>query len=666
MKKQFILYLCLISLSVYAKNGEIVFPFPGRFQPKDLGMSGFVRTGNKGKELSLFATKEAASITFRSPAKAWDLSHFVYLICEIQNLSSEKLLVESHLNGDYWSTGASYISAKSSRKFKTLILRKEYSDKQKKQFPRMNGLPGGALRLWCSYKPDSIVSISFDFPLIKSGDMIVIKSITLEKPYKEFSQAQYEKLLPLIDEYGQYKNSNYPGKIFSDKAIINADKKEDADLKKYPGNKDWNEFGGWEKGPQLKATGHFRVEKYNNKWWFVDPKGRLFWSQGITCVAGGDATSVKDRKNFYQYIPYENVDFKPFIKALAGDTSVSFLGINMFKKWGNDYEKKMIDKTNRRLKSWDINTIANWSNSKVIEQHKVPYTATLNTQYGHNPADPFSENFQEGFEKGIALSTAANDPWCIGYFVDNEIGWGDDTHLAVLTIKGTYKSAKVVFKNKLIEKYERLQDLNKAWGSAYSSWDDFIKSDSIYQGANTDMRAFTLYFANTLFKRIKAGLKFRAPDKLYLGCRFNYGDYSGNSTQRWIVDISSLYCDVVSFNRYLYSAFSLAPSPGKDFPMIIGEFHFGGLDRGLLHCGLRFGGDQDNRAELYANYVMDAVTNPNIIGAHWFQYSDQAVTGRGDGENYQIGFINVYDAPNKELIDAARQVGSKMYPARIN
>ena len=39
-------------------------------------------------------------------------------------------------------------------------------------------------------------------------------------------------------------------------------------------------------------------------------------------------------------------------------------------------------------------------------------------------------------------------------------------------------------------------------------------------------------------------------------------------------------------------------------------------------------------------------------------------TGRGDGENYQIGFLTVTDQPYPELVMAAREVAASMYPAR--
>lgn len=618
-----------------------------------------------GHTLHLTATRQGAGVTFLSGEEAWDFSPFVHLVCEVQNLADHELFVETHLDGDYWSTGAGYVPARSTRKIETLILRKEYSKQQLELFPKMNGLPGGATRLWCGYRPESISRFSIDFPRIREGDRVVIKNITLARPYKEYSGREYEALLPFVDEFGQYVPARYPGKISRASDIRKADQAEEQDLKKHPGNPEWNKYGGWADGPQLAATGHFRVEKYQGKWWFVDPLGHLFWSHGITCVAGGDDTNIRGREKFYRPLNLPaGTDSTLFFTRRGDRTELSYWRLNMYRKWGPHFKEKMIDKANRRLKSWNINTIANWSNEDVIRTRRTPYTAVIHTQYGHFIQDPFSPDFRKGIETSVAASTAANDEWCIGYFVDNELGWGDPIYLATLALKGRYPYAKEEFRRRLIEKYASLQELNAAWGSHFSTWDEWMQSDSVYAGAREDLTDCTRHMAHAYFRTIKQALKAKAPHKLYLGCRFNYGDYAGNPYQQWIVDIAAKYCDVVSFNRYTYSAYSLRPSRGLDFPMIIGEYHFGGLDRGLLHGGLRYGGSQANRADLYKHYVQDAVMNPYLLGTHWFQYNDQAVTGRGDGENYQIGFINVYDAPNPELVRAARSVGESMYELR--
>ena len=90
----------------------------------------------------------------------------------------------------------------------------------------------------------------------------------------------------------------------------------------------------------------------------------------------------------------------------------------------------------------------------------------------------------------------------------------------------------------------------------------------------------------------------------------------------------------------------------KKKPVIIGEFHFGALDRGMFHTGLVPTQSQEDRANAYKSYVRGALDNPLIVATHWFQYRDQATTGRFDGENYQIGFIDICDSPYPETIKA--------------
>lgn len=90
----------------------------------------------------------------------------------------------------------------------------------------------------------------------------------------------------------------------------------------------------------------------------------------------------------------------------------------------------------------------------------------------------------------------------------------------------------------------------------------------------------------------------------------------------------------------------------------------GALDRGLFHTGLRSVVDQNQRAEGYRYYVTSALQNPAVVGAHWFQCYDESTTGRGDGENYQIGFMDICDTPYWETIAAVREVGYKLYSIR--
>ncbi len=63
-------------------------------------------------------------------------------------------------------------------------------------------------------------------------------------------------------------------------------------------------------------------------------------------------------------------------------------------------------------------------------------------------------------------------------------------------------------------------------------------------------------------------------------------------------------------------------------------------------------------------YVESALDNPQIVGVHWHQFSDQATTGRFDGEYLQVGLTDVCDRPYEEMRTALREVGYGLYDRR--
>ncbi|MEM9528805.1 MAG: beta-agarase, partial [Bacteroidota bacterium] len=95
-----------------------------------------------------------------------------------------------------------------------------------------------------------------------------------------------------------------------------------------------------------------------------------------------------------------------------------------------------------------------------------------------------------------------------------------------------------------------------------------------------------------------------------------------------------------------------------------GEFHFGATDRGHVHPGVKLASDQQDRGTKYRDYIQGALRNRQLVGAHWFQYTDQAMTGREDGENYNVGLVDIADSPYPELIKAIRETNFAMYTYR--
>ncbi len=490
--------------------------------------------------------------------------------------------------------------------------------------------------------------------------------------------------LPFIDEFGQYLHRDWPGKTHTVADSAAARKTEEEDLKAHARPKNWNRYGGWTEGPKLKATGFFRVQKRQGNWWLVDPAGRLFWSHGIDCVRAVNATPISTRERYFRNLPDKDSPFAQFygegIRAPLGYykdhvpyRTYDFLRANLLRKYGEDFDTVFADVTHRRFESWAINTIANWSADQIYFLRQTPYTATISFDarrlegsqgYWGKFYDVFDPSFEANLRKRLEQERgqSAGDPWCIGFFVHNELAWGDDLSLALATLASPdNQTAKVVFIEDLKINYQTIEELNQAWGSKHESWEALLKSreapDQVK--ARPDLEEFYTKTAETYFSTIRRELQRVAADQLYLGCRF-----------AWVNDraarAATKFCDVVSYNRYAYSVEDTKLPDGIDMPILIGEFHFGALDRGLFHTGLRKTENQKDRADKYAAYVRGALRNPYIVGTHWFQYTDQPTTGRSDGENYQIGFVDICDRPYPEIIQAARAVGNSMYEYRFD
>ena len=478
-----------------------------------------------------------------------------------------------------------------------------------------------------------------------------------------------DKYFPFIDVYGQYKHIDWPEKIHNDQELVAEHKRELAELEKTPAPAEWDRFGGWAKGPQLKATGNFRVEKYQGKWFFVDPEGRLFWSTGLDVLRDhSDATNGRGHEKW-------------FSQKLPANGILPFTQWNLQKKYGKEnYQDDFYLVLTKRLQAWGINTIGNWAAGDFMRKGRTPYTMQLSDFAKGFPRfaesrvkfyDVFDPQFdvkmgnilRDRAAEDPAIKQSLTDPMCIGYFIDNELRFNDIIS-AVMQAVPT-QLAKVEFINDLKKQYSTIEKLNAAWKTKYADWKaladsrsrNLPKSDAFRK----DSEDFYTKFVNRYFETCRKGIKKTAPYRLYLGCRFVGFRQKGSV---WAA--AAKYCDVVSVNTYSNSVNNVKRSDFRDRPVLIGEFHFGTYDRGMFSSSLAPVGDQQERANSYTRFVQGALVHPNFVGAHWFQFRDQPLTGRYDGEGYQIGFVDVADTPYPELTKAAREVGANMYRYRMN
>src|SRR5262249_51890011 len=78
---------------------------------------------------------------------------------------------------------------------------------------------------------------------------------------------------------------------------------------------------------------------------------------------------------------------------------------------------------------------------------------------------------------------------------------------------------------------------------------------------------------------------------------------------------------------------------------------------------------QTQRATGFRNTLQVLARTPSVVGADWFQYYDEPTLGRGDGENYNFGLVDIHDQPYESLTAAAQAldlaaIKSKPHPAR--
>lgn len=435
---------------------------------------------------------------------------------------------------------------------------------------------------------------------------------------------EYMEEFPAVDVFGQSSLVDYPEKIKSISQLRKEWTNEELELESGNITSQYTRFGGY-KDIRVKGTGYFRTECIDGVWWFVDPEGYLFLSIGVDCVdilCGGGVREFSKRSNMFENI--RSLDSLNFDMS----QNFSYGKLNVYRRYGENYKERSLDMVFKRMEKWGLNTVANWSSDIVKKSGRKAFLHPLD-DIGLDSnlmglCDIYAIGFKENLEKSIAaqISEFKDNPWLIGYFIGNEPAWlNQEYRLCDVIINGD----DIPIRQKLIQYLDKFGD-NKE-----------NRKKFIYD-------TFKVYL-NT----VSMILKSKDPNHLNLGIRF--GDPQTLSDE--ILKMCSVF-DVFSFNCY-----SLKPDnkmmdrihglTGK--PMIIGEYHFGTVDRGYAQSLWQVD-SQEQRGVAYRYYTENAYSHPGLIGTAYFQWSDQDLTGRFDGENYNCGLIDVTDRPYKEQVEA--------------
>lgn len=515
-----------------------------------------------------------------SSPDGWDLNAYVALAIDLENTGERPLQILGKLNHN--QTAASLISLAPDEQ-ETLVLYL-FRKQNLSRFEGMNSAPGGDLRFWGGY--DTLTAHSLQF--VGMGEespsgQIAIHRIRAIGKYGQLSP-EIDAFFPFIDRFGQYAHADWENKVHSKAQLKRLAQKETALLEACTSVSGWSRYGGWKDGTQLEASGHFRTAKHAGKWWLVDPEGYLFWSIGVNGIRFGNATPTDAREHYFSVLP----------DGFHNNGGANFANANMALKYGSNWQQHAALLSHKRMAAWGLNTCGNWSSPDIYGQRKTSYVIAIGLGPSKGEAARALRGDETALRERIAqqltkVADSANDPWCIGYFVDNELKW------------------------------------------------DYVPDIEMY------------------YRVVSEEIDKAAPNKLYLGSRIH-----NNHTEA--LAASARYCDVISINCYAHEPIATT----HDKPYIIGEFHFGSLDRGLCSTGLRSAGSQRQRANSYKFYMRECMKRANIVGAHWFTFREQAYTGRGDGENFQVGLVDICDTPYDEMVNVIRSTAETLYPFRFS
>jgi len=492
-----------------------------------------------------------------------------------------------------------------------------------------------------------------------------------------YSSGEVEKLAqpilpkgPLLDELGQSTLHEWPAKT---RTVAELQARLRAQLEAAP-KQAWPEtfsrWGGWKARRLTKPPGFFRTHFDGKRWWLVDPDGFAFWSAGLDCVRVDTMARYDGLEAALKWLP-ETGEFKDALSIREGREGkfVNYLAANFIRTFGPEaWRQNWAAIALAELRRLRFNTVGNWSDWEIARQAQIPYVRPMqfSPKRAPNIYRDFPDVFHPDFEKDAAdyaaqLESTANDPAFLGYFLMNEPQWGFSSELpaaGMLFVTPACETRRELSRF-LQKKYADNAALAAAWGIpvtfeelAAGPWKTVLP-----EAALKDLEAFSVVMTSRYFQILSEACRKVDPNHLNLGMRW------AGTPPRWAVEGMRSF-DVFSMNCYRQRVPADVTRTIHELlkrPVIIGEWHFGALDVGLPASGIGHLKNQQDRAKAYRVYLEDAAANPHCVGAHWFTLYDQSALGRFDGENYNIGFLDVCNRPYEELCQAAVTSHERLY-----
>jgi hypothetical protein len=398
-----------------------------------------------------------------------------------------------------------------------------------------------------------------------------------------------------------------------------------------PADAGLNRFGG-RIDRLAKATGFFRAEKINGRWWLVDPEGGLGLNRSVVSVS--------------------------MLRTPGANQALE-------KKFG--VEEQWAAQTAAMLREYGFNGLGAWTDTVRLRAAptKLAYTHIWNfmSSYGKKRGGTYQLPGHTGYPKDTIfvfdpefrafcdehakqLAATKDDPWLLGHFTDNELPLKRE-------VLGNYLS--------LPEKDPGFQAaqafLRTRHGPAATAKDI----------TETDKQDFLALVVDTYLDIVTRAIRQVDPNHMILGSRFHGMQVRYPETFR----AAGRHLDVVAVNYYhAWSADQdlLAMwerESGK--PFMITEWYAKGMDTPGLANVSGAGWvvkTQRDRGLFYENFTLSLLESRGCVGWHWFKYVDNDPEDtKADPSNRDSnkGIVSNRYEPYEPLLASMKRINEHTY-----
>lgn len=382
-------------------------------------------------------------------------------------------------------------------------------------------------------------------------------------------------------------------------------------------------YGGFE---QIKsaATGFFRTEKMNGKWWVIDPLGNAFVVKAVNSIKIGSSPNNKlALDSIYKTDDNWIVETYKLLKANGFNASGSWSEVDLIRKM-NASQKTHFAYTTQ------LNLLSEFAKSKDRKKSNAELSVL---------AYVFDIDFEKFVQNKCSnLTMYKNDPNLLGHFSDNELA----------------------FQENLIKKFSSIQDKQNPAYLFLINWLTQNKIDSS-KTTKTDTEKFAAAVANEYYKIVSSTIKKYDPNHMYIGSRI----HAAIKDNAYFLNVMSNYVDIASINYYGF--WNLSDKHKKLFstqltkPFFITEFYTKGEDSkmGNITGAGWLVKTQADRGNHYQNFCLHLLKEANCVGWHWFKYQDNDPEDKmADPSNNDSnkGIVNTKYAVYYELTNKMKQL----------